>query len=193
MMEKFGPSGIALLMFLENIFPPIPSELIMPLAGYLSTRGDMGVLVVICAGSVGSLLGTLPWYYLGRRLGHEGVRRLAERHGRWLTMRPTDVDAATDKFKRHGNLSVLVGRLIPTVRTLISVPAGVARMPLGTFLIFSTIGTVAWTASLTLAGYLLGQAYSVVSDYVDPISTAVLIILVAVYLYRVWAFKEVQD
>lgn len=193
MMEKLGPFGIAFLMFLENIFPPIPSELIMPLAGYLSTQGDMNVLVVICAGSVGSLLGTLPWYYLGRRLGHDGVRRLAERHGRWLTMHPEDVDAATERFKRHGNFSVLVGRLIPTVRTLISVPAGVACMPLGTFLIFSTIGTLAWTAALTLAGYLLGQAYSVVSHYVDPISTAVLVILVAVYVYRVWTFKEVRD
>lgn len=193
MMQKLGPFGIALLMFLENIFPPIPSELIMPLAGYLSTRGDMNIVFVIGAGTVGSLLGTLPWYYLGRRLGHDGVRRLAERHGRWLTMHPCDVDAATDSFKRHGNSSVLVGRLIPTVRTLISVPAGVARMPLGTFLIFSTIGTLAWTAALALAGYLLGQAYSVVSGYVDPISTAVLVILVAAYIYRVWTFKEVCD
>lgn len=193
MMEKLGPFGIALLMFLENIFPPIPSELIMPLAGYLSTQGDMNILVVICAGTVGSLLGTLPWYYLGRRLGHGGIRMLAERHGRWLTMNPSDVDAATDRFKQHGSSSVLFGRLIPTVRTLISVPAGVARMPLGTFLMFSTIGTLAWTAALALSGYLLGQAYSVVSDYVDPISTGVLVILVAAYICRVWTFKEARD
>lgn len=189
-MQRLGPFGIGLLMFLENVFPPIPSELIMPLAGYLATRGDMNILVVIGAGTVGSLLGTLPWYYLGRRLGHDGVRRLAENHGRWLTMSPSDVDAASDRFKRHGNWSVMLGRLIPTVRTLISVPAGVANMPLGQFLLFSSIGTLLWTAALALAGYLLGQAYSTIQDYVDPVSTAVLVILIGYYIYRVVTFKK---
>jgi membrane protein DedA with SNARE-associated domain len=189
-MQRLGPFGIGLLMFLENVFPPIPSELIMPLAGYLAARGDMNIFVVIGAGTVGSLLGTLPWYYLGRRLGHHGVRRLAEEHGRWLTMSPSDVDAASDRYKRHGNWSVMLGRLIPTVRTLISVPAGVANMPLGQFLLFSSIGTLLWTAALALAGYLLGQAYSTIQDYVDPVSTAVLIILIGYYIYRVVTFKK---
>jgi len=190
LMQKLGPFGIGLLMFLENVFPPIPSELIMPLAGYLATQGDMSIVTVIVAGTVGSLLGTLPWYYLGRRLGHDGVRRLAEKHGRWLTMSPSDVDAASDRFKRHGKSSVLLGRLIPTVRTLISVPAGVANMPLKGFLLFSTIGTLIWTAALAMAGFLLGQAYSVIQDYVDPISTTVLAILVVIYIYRVVTFKS---
>jgi membrane protein DedA with SNARE-associated domain len=189
-MSKLGPFGIGLLMFLENVFPPIPSELIMPLAGYLATRGDMNIVVVIIAGTIGSLIGVLPWYFLGRKLGQEGVKRLAGRHGRWLTMSPADVDAATERFKRHGVVSVLVGRLIPTVRTLISVPAGVARMPFWQFLAFSAIGTLIWTAALALAGYLLGQAYSVVADYVDPVSTAVLVLIVIAYIYRVVTFKE---
>lgn len=189
-MQRCGPVGIALLMFLENVFPPIPSELIMPLAGYLATRGDMNILVVIAAGTIGSLLGTLPWYYLGRRLGHDGVRHLAEKHGRWLTMSPSDVDAASDRFKRHGNLSVTLGRLIPTVRTLISVPAGVANMPLWQFIFFSSIGTLLWTAALALAGYLLGQAYDLIQEYVDPISTSVLILLGGYYIYRVATFKK---
>lgn len=192
-MEKLGPFGIALLMFLENVFPPLPSELIMPLAGYHATRGDMSIFIVVAAGTVGSLLGTLPWYYLGRRLGHEGVCKLAARQGRWLTMRPSDVDAASEKFKRHGKASVVIGRLIPTVRTLISVPAGVANMPMGQFLAFSTIGTFVWTAALGMAGYLLGQAYETVADYVDPVSTAVLVGLVAVYVYRVATFKKESD
>ncbi|MNI80704.1 Inner membrane protein YqjA [compost metagenome] len=105
-------------------------------------------------------------------------------------MSPSDVDAAADRFKRHGNSSVLLGRLIPTVRTLISVPAGVANMPLGTFLLFSSIGTLVWTAALALAGYFLGQAYSVIQDFVDPVSTAVLIILVGYYIYRIVTFKK---
>lgn len=190
MMQKLGPFGIGLLMFLENVFPPIPSELIMPLAGYLGTQGDMNILVVIIAGTIGSLLGTLPWYYLGRRLGHDGVRRLAEKHGRWLTMSPSDVDSASERFKRHGRSSVLLGRLIPTVRTLISVPAGVANMPLGQFLLFSTVGTLLWTAALALAGFLLGQAYSVIQDYVDPVSTGVLVVLILIYVYRVVTFRS---
>ncbi|MGJ7043144.1 membrane protein DedA with SNARE-associated domain [Shinella sp. BE166] len=190
MMQRFGPFGIALLMVLENIFPPIPSELIMPLAGYLATRGDMSIVAVIAAGTVGSLIGTLPWYFLGRRLGHEGVCRLAERRGRWLTMSPEDVDVAAERFKSHGRMSVLVGRLIPTVRTLISVPAGVEKMPLFEFLIFSLIGTLIWTTALAMAGYILGQAYDQVADYVDPVSTAVLIILVCWYAYRVVTFTK---
>lgn len=190
MMQKLGSVGIALLMFLENVFPPIPSELIMPLAGYLATRGDMNILFVIFAGTIGSLLGTLPWYYLGKRLGHDGVRKLASRHGRWLTMHTSDIDVASEKFKRHGNTSVLLGRLIPTVRTLISVPAGVANMPMGEFLLFSAIGTFVWTTALAMAGYLLGQAYEVVADYVDPVSTTVLVGLISLYVYRVVTFKE---
>jgi membrane protein DedA with SNARE-associated domain len=141
MMEKLGPFGIGPLMFLEKVFPPIPSKLIMPLVGYLATRGGMNIAIVIAAGTLGSLVGTLPWYYLGKRLGHAGVRRFAARHGRWLTMHPSDVDAASERFKRHGNASVLVGRLIPTVRTLISVPAGVADGPVPSL---STVGTFVW-------------------------------------------------
>jgi membrane protein DedA with SNARE-associated domain len=190
MMQRLGPLGIALLMILENIFPPIPSELIMPLAGYLATRGDMSIIVVIVAGTIGSLLGTLPWYFLGRRLGHDGAQALAQRYGRWLTMAPADVDAAADRFRRHGRMSVLVGRLIPTVRTLISVPAGVERMPIFEFLAFSMIGTLVWTTGLATAGYILGQAYEVVGDYVDPISIAVLAVLTGWYLYRVATFRN---
>lgn len=189
LMEKLGAFGIGLLMFLENIFPPIPSELIMPLAGYLATRGDLNIFVVIAAGNIGSMLGILPWYYLGRRLGHDGVRKFASRHGRWLTMTASDVDTAAERFKRHGAASVLVGRLIPTVRTLISVPAGVSNMPIGTFLALSFVGTLIWTSALAVAGYLLGQAYSVVADYVDPVSTGVLVLLVLIYAYRVITYK----
>ncbi|WP_245515511.1 DedA family protein [Rhizobium deserti] len=177
-------------MFLENIFPPIPSELIMPLAGYLSTQGDMGIVTVIAAGSTGSLLGIMPWYFLARKVGAEKLKAFAAKHGRWLTMSPTDIDTASDRFREHGNISVLVGRLIPTVRTLISVPAGIARMPFWQFCVFSAVGSVIWTATLALAGYGLGQAYETVKNYVDPIATTVLCLLIIAYLYRVITFKR---
>ncbi|MCK8781701.1 DedA family protein [Rhizobium sp. NTR19] len=189
MMQQFGVFGIALLMFLENIFPPIPSELIMPLAGYLSTQGDMSIFAVVAAGSVGSLLGIIPWYFLGRMLGEKRLKSFAARHGRWVTMSPEDIETAGERFRRHGRLSVLVGRLIPTVRTLISVPAGIARMPFWQFLLYSAVGSVIWTAALAFAGYGLGQAYEVVKDYVDPISTGIFVIIVVAYAYRVITFK----
>ncbi len=188
-MQQFGVFGIALLMFLENIFPPIPSELIMPLAGYLSTRGEMSIVAVIAAGSAGSLLGIVPWYFLGRLLGEDKLKSFAARHGRWLTMSPGDIEQAGRHFRNNGKLSVLIGRLIPTVRTLISVPAGIARMPFLQFAVYSAIGSVIWTSVLALAGYGLGQAYETVKDYVDPVATGVLCLITAAYLYRVATFK----
>lgn len=189
LMQMFGPWGIALLMFLEHIFPPIPSELIMPLAGYRASQGDISIVTVIIAGSIGSLLGVMPWYYAGLKLGEMRMKRLAARHGRWLTLSEADVDAASKRFRENGATAILVGRLIPTIRTLISVPAGIARMPLSTFMIFSLIGTVVWTAGLALAGYLLGQAYDVVSTYVNPVSTGVFVLIVLIYAYRVVTFR----
>lgn len=188
-MQQFGVFGIGLLMFLENIFPPIPSELIMPLAGYLSTRGDMSIVAVIAAGSTGSLLGIIPWYVLGRMLGEKKLKSFAARHGRWLTMSPDDIEQAGDRFRRHGQVSVLIGRLIPTVRTLISVPAGIARMPFWQFLAYSAVGSVIWTSALALAGFGLGQAYETVKDYVNPVATAVLVLMILAYGYRVATFK----
>ncbi len=188
-MQQFGVFGIGLLMFLENIFPPIPSELIMPLAGYLSTRGDMSIVAVIAAGSTGSLLGIIPWYVLGRMMGEKKLKSFAARHGRWLTMSPDDIEQAGDRFRRHGQVSVLIGRLIPTVRTLISVPAGIARMPFWQFLAYSAVGSVIWTSALALAGFGLGQAYETVKDYVNPVATAVLVLMILAYGYRVATFK----
>lgn len=189
LMETLGPFGIALLMFLENIFPPIPSEVIMPLAGYQAAIGQMSIVVVILAGLAGSLLGIIPWYYLGYAIGEKRIVALAERYGRWLTMTPEDVETADEWFRKRGYLAVFLGRLVPTVRTLISVPAGLSRMPFILFLGFSTIGTFLWTAGLALAGYLLGQQYAVIEDYVGPVSNAVVIGAVAIYVWRVATFK----
>lgn len=187
-VEQSGYLGIALLMFLENVFPPIPSELIMPLAGYSATQGQLNIVLVIIAGSVGSLLGALLWYYVGRWLGCERVRRFAATHGRWLTITPGEVDHARDWFQRHCGKSVFIGRLVPAVRTLISIPAGIAEMPLVKFLLYSTAGTVLWTALLAAAGYLLGSQYQQVSSWVGPVSNVIVGALVIWYIYRVVTF-----
>ena len=185
-----GYPGIALLMFLENVFPPIPSELIMPLAGFTAARGDLALWGVLLSGMIGSLAGAYLWYSVGLRIGRKRVKRIARDHGRWLTLAPDDIDRAQGWFDRHGGAAVLIGRLIPTVRTFISVPAGVARMNWAVFCLFSAIGTAVWTAILTAAGYVLEDNYDAVSAWLNPVSTAVVVALVAGYLWRVVTYRR---
>jgi membrane protein DedA with SNARE-associated domain len=184
LMNGLGYAGIALLMFLENIFPPIPSEVVMPLAGFTATQGGMSLVGVIAAGSLGSLAGALPWYYAGRVYGHKRMREFADRYGRWITVSPEDIDHATDWFNRHGRSAVLIGRLVPGVRTLISVPAGISGMGLFQFLLYSTIGTVAWTSLLAICGYILRDRWSAVESYISPISTVLIVVLVLWFASR---------
>lgn len=184
-LTRSGYVGITLLMVAENVFPPIPSELIMPLAGFSAARGTLSLPLVIAAGTLGSVLGALPWYAAGRWLGEDRLKRWAVRHGRWLTLSPTDVDRAQGTFGRHCGKSVLVGRLVPAVRTLISVPAGVARMPLGRFLAFSAVGSLVWTGALALAGHALDGDYARVAEYLGPVSKVVIGLIAVGYVYRV--------
>jgi membrane protein DedA with SNARE-associated domain len=188
-IDSVGLLGVTLLMFLENVFPPIPSELIMPLAGFNAARGQQNLIAVIISGSIGSLAGALLWYWIGRRIGSDRLKRLARRHGRWWTITPGEVDQSNDWFQHYGGLAVLIGRLVPTVRTFISVPAGVADMPLSRFLAYTTVGTVAWTTLLTLAGYWLESQYTKVSAWLNPVSTGVVVILAAWYLWRVATYR----
>ena len=190
MVSSMGVVGVALLMFLENVFPPIPSELIMPLAGYTAAKGNADIVLVILSGTIGSLAGASFWYAIGRWFGEERLKRFADRYGRWLTLSRQDIDKADDWFDTHGHKAVLVGRLVPTVRTLISVPAGLSEMPVRRFLIYSGIGTAAWTTILALLGYWLGSQYEQVSAWLDPVSFGVLGLIVLIYLYRVATFRK---
>ena len=190
LVERTGYLGIALLMLAENVFPPIPSELIMPMAGFTAARGALNMVGVVVAGTVGSLAGVLLWYYIGRWIGLERLKRWAAKHGRWLTISPEEVDEAAAWFDRHCGKAVLIGRLIPAVRTLISVPAGVAGMGLTRFLTYSALGTALWTALLATAGYLLEDQYQKVDDYLNPVSNVILGLIVLGYLYRVVTFRR---
>ncbi|WP_246737169.1 DedA family protein [Methylobacterium sp. DB0501] len=177
-------------MLLDNVFPPIPSELVMPLAGFVSARGQTSFVGVVISGTAGSLAGALIWYGVGRRLGHERLLRFAARHGRWLTLSPAEVERASAWFVRHGGGAVFLGRMIPGVRSLISVPAGVAGMPLVPFLAYSTMGSAIWTGLLATAGYRLGADYRAVAGFIEPIGNGVLILALALYLYRVLTFNR---
>lgn len=189
LLQRSGYLGVFLLMALENIFPPIPSELIMPFAGFVAARGELNVVGVLLAGTAGSVAGAFPWYVAGRWYGKERLDKFAGRHARWLTVTHGDIEHAMAAFERHGRKVVLLGRLVPAIRTLISIPAGLARMHLGQFLLYSTIGSLLWTALLTGAGYLLESQYARVADWVDPLSKAVLFGLLGWYLYRLVTFK----
>ncbi|MDT0681358.1 DedA family protein [Roseicyclus sp. F158] len=189
-INAVGSFGVAVLMFVENVFPPIPSELVMPLAGFNAARGDMSIVAVIIMGSLGSLAGAWLWYWIGQKIGMDRLKSLTRKHGRWLTISPDELDQANDWFARHGGEAVLIGRLIPTVRTFISVPAGVSGMPLPRFLAYSAVGTVAWTSLLAVAGYMLETQYERVSAWLNPVSTGVVVIIVAIYLYRVATYRR---
>lgn len=190
LMERTAYLGVLLLMLAENVLPPIPSELIMPLAGFTAAQGKLSLLFVVLAGTAGSLLGALFWYYVGRWFGADRLKRLATRHGRWLTLSPDEIDRAHTWFERHGAKAILLGRLIPAVRTLISVPAGVTRMPLARFLVWTALGTALWTLLLAGAGYLLQSSYGLVADYINPLSNVVLGLLVLWSIYRVVTFRS---
>jgi membrane protein DedA with SNARE-associated domain/uncharacterized membrane protein YkvA (DUF1232 family) len=186
-VSEGGYLGIALLMLGENLFPPIPSELIMPLAGFVAATGRLDPVLVVLAGTLGSVLGAVPWYYAGRWLGEERACAFAARHGRWLTLDDQDLGKAIRWFERRGRIAVLLGRMVPTVRTLISVPAGMARMPLAPFLVYSSIGSLLWTAALAAAGFLLESNHRLVGDYLDLASRIIIGLIVLAYVYRLLA------
>lgn len=185
MIERGGYLGLFALMVLENIFPPIPSELIMPLAGFHCAEGRMEPGWALAAGTAGSVAGALPWYYAGRLAGRGGLERLVDRWGVWLTLDRDDLDAAHGWFDRRGWAAVLLGRLAPGVRTLISVPAGLAAMPMSLFLALTTVGSAAWTALLLAGGYALASEYQRIGDWIDPVATAIFAAIALYYLYRV--------
>lgn len=189
-VETLGYPGIALLTLLENVAPPIPSELIMPLAGFLTERGSMTFVGALVAGTAGALAGAVGWFAVGRRVGEERVRAFVRRHGRWLAVNDVELDRAARWFRRHGHVAVLIGRLIPAVRTFISLPAGFSEMHWIPFTLYSLVGTALWTAALTLAGVVLGRNYDAVSSYLGPVTWVVVGAMVAWYVYKVITYTE---
>jgi membrane protein DedA with SNARE-associated domain len=180
-----GTWGVALVMFLENVFPPIPSELIMPMAGYLAATGEMTLIGVILAGALGSVAGALFWYWIGLAMGEARFLAFIDRYGFWLTLTRSEAEQALDWFRRWGRWAVFLGRMVPAVRTLISVPAGLARMPLLPFILITTAGSLLWVTLLAMAGLLLEANYHQVAVWLDPGTTIVIGIVLAIYVYRV--------
>ena len=190
LIDETGYVGVFLLMFLETVFPPIPSEVIMPIAGVRAANGPLTLWGVIASGAAGAMLGNLFWYALARVIGIRRFRPFIERHGRWLTMDWPDVERAERLFGRFGPIFVSVGRILPTIRSIISIPAGLLNMRLKGFLIWSTIGTIAWTAMLASAGWGLGRLFEDIEKLLGPLSMAIILLIVAAYIWRQLTWRK---
>ena len=188
-VEQTGYWGVATLMFIETVFPPIPSEVIMSIAGMHAGQGKMSLPLVIAVGTSGAMLGNYFWYLVARLIGIDRLKTMIERYGRWLTLDWPEVERAQRLFNKHGGLIICIGRMLPTLRSLMSIPAGLLRMKQSTFLIWSTIGTAGWTGLLAGAGWLLGRNFQNVEDFVGPISIIVIGGIIIAYVWRVVTWR----
>jgi membrane protein DedA with SNARE-associated domain len=179
LMRLIGAPGVGVATAVETVFPPVPSELVLPLAGFTASQGHYGVISAVGWATAGSLLGAVVLYYAGAAWGVERLRWVADR---LPLVSPGDVDSSIDWFDRHGRAAVLLGRFLPGVRSLISIPAGIHQMPLLPFVAYTTAGSLLWNAALVGAGYQLGARWHVVERYVGDVSTAVYLFLGIVLL-----------
>ncbi|GAA2188896.1 DedA family protein [Micromonospora lupini] len=186
-IDATGPVGVALLVALESIVPPIPSEIVLALAGFLAHEGKFNVVVVVLAATVGSLVGALVLYSLGAAVGEERLKR-------WLDRIPLvdrdDLERADRWFERHGRWAVLIGRVVPVVRSLVSVPAGANRMPLGEFVLLTTIGSGVWNALIVGSGYALGSRWQDVARYSDWFNYAIGAVFVVMVVG--WVIRKIR-
>ncbi|MFQ6539214.1 MULTISPECIES: DedA family protein [Aphanothece] len=182
-----GYGVIALVMLLENVIPPIPSEVVLPLAGYLVSRGQLALLPTVLAALAGTVLGACFWYGIGRLVPEERIERWLARHGSRLGLVSEDLARSRRWFAAHGSALVFWGRMVPGVRTLISVPAGLERMPQLAFLAWTTAGSLIWTVALTLAGRAMGQGYAQVARWLGPLAQTVEIGLIVALVVGVVA------
>jgi membrane protein DedA with SNARE-associated domain len=181
-MEALGAPGAGLAVALENLFPPIPSELILPLAGFTASQGDMSLVGAIVWTTLGSVAGALVLYAVGALLGRDRTRAIA---ARLPLVKTSDIDRTEAWFARHGAKAVFFGRMIPLFRSFISIPAGIERMSMPTFLVLTTLGSLIWNSVFVLAGYQLGENWRVVQDYVgvyQKVVVAAVLVAVAVFV-----------
>lgn len=185
-IAQFGYLGIFLIMFIETIFPPIPSELVLPFAGYAAYRGELSVAGVVIAGTMGSLAGAGCFYVLGRSLKERTLQELVARYGKWIGLNVKDVAKSQKWFEKHGLVAVFFARLLPGMRSLISVPAGLHRIKPLPFFFLSLLGSAAWTLILVLGGYVLGDQYHLIAQQIKPVSYIVLSAVICGLLYFLW-------
>ncbi len=189
LIDGGGYWGIALLMVVENIFPPIPSELIMGIGGIRVGQGRMDMIPLLVVATLGSTLGNYAWYLFGRALGFHRLRPLVDRWGRVLTLEWRDVRRINLMFRKYGPGIVFVFRFMPAFRTMVSLPAGLFRMGHVRFLLWTAAGTLIWNIILAGGGWWLGSRITRIDDYLGPITTAVVALAVVAYVWRYLTWK----
>jgi len=179
---------ICLAMFLENLIPPIPSEIIMPLGGFFVYQQKLNFYILVFWGLLGTLIGSLPWYYLGKLVNEQRLSNFLEKRGKYLGITSKDLAKSKRWFDKYGVSLVFWGRLVPGIRTLISVPAGMELMPLKKFLVWTLLGSLIWVTLLTYAGVVFGENYKIIESYIDQIKYFVKPILILILFYLIIKF-----
>ena len=181
-IERLGAVGVALLVILENVFPPIPSEIVLPFAGFVAQRGDGSVVVMIFAATIGAVVGAIILYGVSALIGPDRLRAFVVRFGKWFGVKPTDLERAENWFDRHAVAAVLLGRCVPLIRSVVSVPAGFRRMSIAPFLLYTAVGSLIWNTALIGAGAILGDQWDRVEPYVATLQWVVVGLLVLLVL-----------
>jgi membrane protein DedA with SNARE-associated domain len=178
-IEQLGYLGVALLVVLENVFPPIPSEIVLPFAGFVAQRGSDSVVLMILAATVGSVIGALIMYWIAAIIGDERLHAFTRRFGKWVQIREADLTRAEEWFDRHAMSAVLVGRCVPLIRSVVSIPAGFRRMKLIPYIAYTFLGSLVWNIALVGAGAVLGENWERVEPVVATFQWIVIVVILA--------------
>ena len=188
-MNDFGYIGICLLILIENLFPPIPSEVILTFGGFMTHDTNMTIIGVILVSTLGSLLGAIALYYIGKILNKERlIKIVTSKYGKLLRVNPKDIESAESWFNKKGNITVLFCRCVPVVRSLISIPAGMSQMKLPKFILYTTIGSTVWNTLLVLIGAFAGEKKDLIIEWIDKLSDVILILLIVAFIIFVIIF-----
>lgn len=178
-IEQLGYLGVALLVVLENVFPPIPSEIVLPFAGFVAQRGSDSVVLMILAATVGSVIGALIMYWIAAIIGDERLHAFTRRFGKWVQIREADLTRAEEWFDRHAMSAVLVGRCVPLIRSVVSIPAGFRRMKLIPYIAYTFLGSLVWNIALVGAGAVLGENWERVEPVIATFQWIVIVVILA--------------
>lgn len=194
MMNQFGYIGVFLLIAIENIFPPIPSEVILLFGGFMTTYSKLNIVLMIIFATLGSLIGAIVLYYVGKILNKERLKKIVSgKIGKVLRLKNSDIDKADEWFDTKGNKTVFFCRFIPIVRSLISIPAGMSEMPLGKFFLYTTTGSLIWNTVLIVIGSIVGENWQSILNIFDTYSNIVLVLLVIIFVVGVYLFYHTKN
>lgn len=191
-MEQHGYLGIGLLIFLENIFPPIPSEIILTFGGFMTTKSDLSFIGVTITSTLGSVIGAIVLYGVGAWIGERNLYRFVNRYGKFLRVKTKDIDRTINWFEKYGYWTIFFCRFVPLLRSLISIPAGLTRMNIPLFILFTTLGTLIWNMVLIYLGQAVGENWHAIVYYMDIYSKIIYLVLLVLVIFIIWKWIKRQ-